>query len=204
MKKKIKTYGVRGLMEWVCNIPVGKTRLRVEFSGGVLTQYGNTPAKFVTDDLLKQAIIENSKQYKSGKITLLSCIESSEEETRRIERATPPSSDVASVAQPAKEIESPSSSVAPSVSDAQPARSVSAQSSASVSAQSSASSCALPPSAGVPAASEAQQAQEVEVASLDDAKEYLNKNHGIAVRNLRSRQAIIEAAKECGVSFKGL
>ena len=210
MKKKIKTYGVRGLMEWVCNIPVGKTRLRVEFSGGVLTQYGNTPAKFVTDDLLKQAIIENSKQYKSGKITLLSCIESSEEETRRIERSAPSVSDVASAAQPAKDVESPSASVAQSASDtqsasdAQSAQSASAQPAASVSAQSAASSCALPPSAGVPAASEAQQAQEVEVSSLDDAKEYLNKNHGIAVRNLRSRQAIIEAAKECGVSFKGL
>ena len=190
MKKKIKTYGVRGLMEWVCNIPVGKTRLRVEFSGGVLTQYGNTPAKFVTDDLLKQAIIENSKQYKSGKITLLSCIESSEEETRRIEGAQTQS---ASVAQPAEEVESSSSAVAQPASVAPSAR--------SVSAQSSASSCALPPSAGESPASEAR---EVEVASLDDAKEYLNKNHGIAVRNLRSRQAIIDAAKECGVSFKGL
>ena len=148
-------------MEWMCNIPVGKTHLSVEFSGGVLTQYGNTPAKFTTDDLLKQAIIENSKPFKGGKITLLSCVESQEEETRRVEGTTKSVSDD----QP--------TSADQSVSDDQPT-------------------------------SADQSVSEVEVSSLDDAKEYLNKNHGVAVRNLRSRQAIIDAAKECGVSFKGL
>lgn len=71
MKKTIKTYGVRGLMEWVCNIPVGKTHMRVEFTGGVLTSYGNTPAKFTTDDPFKQTVIEHSEWYKSGRIKLL-------------------------------------------------------------------------------------------------------------------------------------
>lgn len=150
MKKKIKTYGVKGLMEWMCNIPVGKTHLQVEFTGGVLTQYGNTPAKFTTDDMLKQAIIENSKPFKNGKITLLSCIESQEDETRRLEGGKTNNETDTDKQQ----------------------------------------------------ASEAQNV--VEVASLDDAKEYLNQKYGIAVRNLRSRQAIIDAAKECGFSFKGI
>lgn len=73
MRKTIKTYGVRGLMEWVCNIPVGKTHMRVEFTGGVLTSYGNTPAKFTTDDPFKQAVIEHSEWYKTGRIKLLHC-----------------------------------------------------------------------------------------------------------------------------------
>lgn len=137
-------------MEWMCNIPVGKTHLKVEFTGGVLTQYGNTPAKFTTDDKLKQAIIENSKPYKDGKITLIACVDSQEEETRRVEGTK-------------KQV----------IDETQ-------------------------------TTSDEQPANEVEVASLDDAKEYLNKNHGVAVRNLRSRQAIIDAAKQCGVSFKGI
>lgn len=157
MKKKIKTYGVKGLMEWMCNIPVGKTHLQVEFTGGVLTQYGNTPAKFTTDDMLKQAIIENSKPFKNGKITLLSCIESQEDETRRLEGG--------------KTNNETDTDNNETDTDKQQA-------------------------------SEAQNVVEVE--SLDDAKEYLNQKYGIAVRNLRSRQAIIDAAKECGFSFKGI
>lgn len=82
MKKKIKTYGVRGLMEWICNIPVGKSNMRIEFTGGVLTSYGNTPAKFVTKDLLQQTIIENSDLFKNKRIELLSVIDTDEDEDR--------------------------------------------------------------------------------------------------------------------------
>lgn len=161
MKKKIKTYGVRGLMECVCNIPVGKTHLAVEFSGGVLTQYGNTPAKFTTDDRLKQAIIENSKQYKDGRITLLSCVQSNADETRQVEGRQDAPVDEAR-GDGVKDI-------ADTAND------------------------------------NAKDGNEVvEVASLDDAKDYLNQKHGVAVRNLRSRQAILDAAKEYGIVFKGL
>ena len=71
MKKTIKTYGAKGLMEWVCRIPVGKAHLNVEFSGGALTAYGNTPALFKTDNPVKQSIIENSSYFKDGKITII-------------------------------------------------------------------------------------------------------------------------------------
>lgn len=97
MKKKIKTYGVRGLMEWICNIPVGKSNMRIEFTGGVLTSYGNTPAKFVTKDLLKQTIIENSDLFKNKRIELLSVIDTDEDEDRI-------------VSAPANEAEKPSES----------------------------------------------------------------------------------------------
>ena len=70
MSKVIKTYGVKGLMECVYYIPVGKAKLKLNFTGGVLTAYGNTPAKYTTDDPVKQAIIENSALFKSGKVEL--------------------------------------------------------------------------------------------------------------------------------------
>lgn len=165
MKKKIKTYGVRGLMQWVCNIPVVRTRLCVEFSGGVLTQYGNSPAKFTTDDLLKQAIIENSKPYKDGKITLLSCVQSNVEETRLVEGNDKLEGDEPESGNENYQANGNDESQHDQTSDGENA---------------------------------------VEVASLDDAKDYLNQKHGVPVRNLRSRQAILEAAKECGVTFKGL
>lgn len=81
-KKTIKTYGVKGLMEWVCNIPVGRARMRVEFTGGVLTKYGVSPAKYTTNDLFKQTLIENSALYKAGRIRLLSAVETDEDEDR--------------------------------------------------------------------------------------------------------------------------
>ena len=81
-KKKIKTYGVRGLMEWVCNIPVGKSHMRIEFTGGILTSYGNTPAKYVTKDLLQQTIIEHSDFFKKKRIVLLSVVETDEDEDK--------------------------------------------------------------------------------------------------------------------------
>lgn len=71
MKIYRKTYGVRNLVEWQANIPVGKGRLIVHFTGGSITAYGVTPAVFKTEDPIHQAIIENSGYFKSGRIFLM-------------------------------------------------------------------------------------------------------------------------------------
>lgn len=70
MEIKRKTYAVNGIMEWVALINAGKAQMKVHFSGGSLTGYGVTPATFTTEDPMKQAIIENSHYFKSGKIYL--------------------------------------------------------------------------------------------------------------------------------------
>ena len=62
-------------MEWVALIECGKATVKVHFSGGSLTGYGVTPAEFTTQNPMTQAIIENSKEFKSGKIFLLREIE---------------------------------------------------------------------------------------------------------------------------------
>lgn len=66
-----KTYGAKGLMEWECLIKVGKATLHVPFTGGSQTEYGVVPAKFTTDNAVKQAIIERSDYFKHGRIVLL-------------------------------------------------------------------------------------------------------------------------------------
>lgn len=75
MNAKRKTYGVSGYMEWVALIECGKATVKVHFSGGSLTGYGVTPAEFTTQNPMTQAIIENSKEFKNGKIFLLREIE---------------------------------------------------------------------------------------------------------------------------------
>ncbi len=164
-------------MEWACSIPVGKTHLRVEFSGGVLTQYGNTPAKFTTDDLLKQTIIENSLPFKNGKITLLSCIESNEDETRMAQAYDNKKSE------PTHDNEG---------NDTQDDN------------ETQASIDETNDNTDNPETGSAETGNAVTVASLDDAKNYLNQKYGVAVRNLRSKQSILDAAKQLGVVFHGL
>ena len=68
MTKSKVTYGVMGMMEWNALIPVGRSTLRVHFSGGTLTGYGATPATFTTDNPAVMRLIEDSYWYKIRKI----------------------------------------------------------------------------------------------------------------------------------------
>ena len=70
-----KTYGVSGLMDWTTQIKAGKGSVSVHFTGGALTAYGVTPAKYSTSNPFFQSVIENSKQFKSGRIELLGTME---------------------------------------------------------------------------------------------------------------------------------
>lgn len=58
-------------MEWQCEIPVGRGRAIVNFTGGSTTVYGVTPAEFSTGDPVYQRIIEKSTYFKSGRIKLI-------------------------------------------------------------------------------------------------------------------------------------
>ena len=67
----IKTYSILGYMEFVAKIPVGPAiELPVHFTGGKMSGYGVTPAKFQTADPVLQKYIENSPQFRSGRIKL--------------------------------------------------------------------------------------------------------------------------------------
>lgn len=72
---KRKTYGVSGLMDWAMQIKVGKGVVTVHFTGGALTAYGVTPAKFSTSNTFFQKVIECSDHFKNGRIALLSSVE---------------------------------------------------------------------------------------------------------------------------------
>lgn len=71
MNKKLKTYGVYGLMDWQPLLYVGKAKFQPLFSGGGVTAYGETPAKYTTSNPVCQHIIESSHYFKSGYIKLL-------------------------------------------------------------------------------------------------------------------------------------
>lgn len=70
-----KTYGIRGLMDYVMQISAGKGTVTVHFSGGALTAYGTTPARYSTTNPFFQNVIEHSTQFQKGRIELLDTIE---------------------------------------------------------------------------------------------------------------------------------
>lgn len=71
MNKKLKTYCVYGLMDWQPLLHVGKAKFQPLFSGGGVTAYGETPAKYTTSNPVCQHIIESSHYFKSDYIKLL-------------------------------------------------------------------------------------------------------------------------------------
>ena len=84
MKKKRITYGVYGMMEYQSIIKIGRATLKVLFTDGSMTAIGQNPAKYTTSDFLVQHAIENSSEFKRGRITVVDTIELDEEV--RIER----------------------------------------------------------------------------------------------------------------------
>jgi len=78
IRKIRKTYGVSGLIDWTTQIKAGKGSVLVHFTGGALTAYGVTPAKYSTCNPFFQSVIENSEQFKSGRIELIGTMEVSE------------------------------------------------------------------------------------------------------------------------------
>lgn len=84
MKKKRITYGVYGMMEYQAIIKIGRATLKVLFTDGSMTSIGQNPAKYTTSDFLTQHAIENSSDFKRGRIQVVNTIELDEDV--RIER----------------------------------------------------------------------------------------------------------------------
>lgn len=97
MKKKRITYGVYGMMEYQAIIKIGRVTLKVLFTDGSMTSIGQNPAKYTTSDFLTQHAIENSSDFKRGRIQVVNTIELDEDV--RIERnPAKPSTQTANVA----------------------------------------------------------------------------------------------------------
>ena len=113
MKKKRITYGVHGMMEYQSIIKIGRATLKVLFTDGSMTAIGQNPAKYTTSDFLVQHAIENSSEFKRGRITVVDTIELDEEV--RIERnpakpttqQAPPPAEAKPVAATAAKVEEP-------------------------------------------------------------------------------------------------
>lgn len=168
MKKKRITYGVSGMMEYQAVIKVGRNNMKVLFADGSVSAMGVNPATFTTENFIVQHAIENSADFKRGRIKVINTIELTEE--LRIERNR-----VNSIAGD----------------DFNPCPTpISTERAATVIEESE--SCDT--QADVNTETDAAPTQ-VEFSCNDDAKDYLEQTFGFVRSKLRNREDIINAGK---------
>ena len=180
---KLKTYGVSGLMDWTTQIKAGKGSVSVHFSGGALTAYGVTPAKFSTANVFFQNVIENSEQYRSGRIVLLSSSEVPDDAATKARNALK------------SRLDARESPVLPD--------SVASGGVAAVADGDEKSSSCEEAAVLVPTASEGEFTK-IEVPDKYEAVEYLKENFpskGYTASGLRTKAAFESACRECGIEF---
>ena len=215
MKKKRITYGVHGMMEYQSIIKIGRATLKVLFTDGSMTAIGQNPAKYTTSDFLVQHAIENSSEFKRGRITVVDTIELDEEV--RIER------------NPAK----PSTQQAPSPAEAKPVaataakveeqqdiadepteetNAVDADEAESASADTPATEVDIEPIEDEVPSTEEDAAElsesdnedgltEVEFSTNQEAKDYLTKTFGVKSGTMKNRADIVAIGEANGVKI---
>ncbi|WP_294689500.1 hypothetical protein [Prevotella sp.] len=214
MNAKRKTYGVSGYMEWVALIECGKATVKVHFSGGSLTGYGVTPAEFTTQNPMTQAIIENSKEFKSGKIFLLREIEGTGKfkEFVRGQHANEgnhlggQAATASAIAGTALDADGTSKTpAAASADDEEPMSDpINDEETEPADNEESTDDTEAETVEDSEATVTADGKAIIDVTDLDDARDYLCENFGIARSSLRSNVSVPRAAEEHNIVFRGI
>ena len=187
-----KTYGVSGLMDWTTQIKTGKVSVSVHFTGGALTAYGVTPAKYSTSNPFFQSVIENSEQFKSGRIMLLSEMEVPDDAATKARKARMAAK---AAEKPAPVPETLAPVVEEPVTPTTPAKESPAESEQPTGETQDET---------LQDDDEDADVSKIKVADKPDAIEYLKERFpekGYTAVKLRTKTAFDAACKECGVEF---
>ena len=197
-----KTYGVSGLMDWTTQIKAGKGSVSVHFTGGALTAYGVTPAKYSTSNPFFQSVIENSKQFKSGRIELLGTMEVPDDAATKARKARmaanaaeKPAKDEQSPVTETPVPETPTPVAEETVTPTTPAEETPAD------AEQPTDETQDETLQGV---GEDADGGKIKVADKNEAIEYLKEHFAeknYTATSLRTKTAFEAACKECGVEF---
>ena len=219
MKKKRITYGVYGMMEYQAIIKIGRATLKVLFTDGSMTSIGQNPAKYTTSDFLTQHAIENSSDFKRGRIQVVNTIELDEDV--RIERnPAKPSTQTANVAAKAvidnKPTEASSSHTTPVAEDVAdetteeadagvvtPTDEADAETIEEESETESETNVEEDTTSEETAAEDntAEGKTEVEFTDNQEAKDYIFKNFGVKPGTMRNREDIKAVGETYGVKI---
>lgn len=215
MKKKRITYGVYGMMEYQTIIKIGRATLKVLFTDGSMTAIGQNPAKYTTSDFLVQRAIENSSEFKKGRIQVVDTIELDEEV--RIERnpakpstqQAPSPAEAKPVAATAAKVEEPQD-----IADepTEETNAVDADEAESASADTPATEVDIEPIEDEVPSTEEDAAElsendneegltEVEFSTNQEAKDYLTKTFGVKSGTMKNRADIVAIGEANGVKI---
>ena len=187
-----KTYGVSGLMDWTTQIKTGKVSVSVHFTGGALTAYGVTPAKYSTSNPFFQSVIENSEQFKSGRIMLLGEMEVPDDAATKARKAR--------MAAKAAEKPAPVPETPAPVAEETVTPSTTEKESPAESEQPTGET----QDETLQGDGDDADGDKIKVADKPDAIEYLKEmfpEKGYTAVKLRTKTAFDAACKECGVEF---
>ena len=187
-----KTYGVSGLMDWTTQIKTGKVSVSVHFTGGALTAYGVTPAKYSTSNPFFQSVIENSKQFKSGRIELLGTMEVPDDAATKARKARMAAK---AAEKPAPVPETPAPVVKEPVTPTTPAEETPAEAEQPTGETQDET---------LQGDGEDADGGKIKVADKNEAIEYLKEHFAeknYTATSLRTKTAFEAACKECGVEF---
>ena len=197
-----KTYGVSGLMDWTTQIKAGKGSVSVHFTGGALTAYGVTPAKYSTSNPFFQSVIENSKQFKSGRIELLGTMEVPDDAATKARKdrmaakaAEKPAKDEQSPVTETPVPETPATVVKEPVTPTTPAEETPAEAEQPTGETQDET---------LQGDGEDAVGGKIKVADKNEAIEYLKEHFAeknYTATSLRTKTAFEAACKECGVEF---
>ena len=215
MKKKRITYGVYGMMEYQAIIKIGRATLKVMFTDGSITAMGQNPAQYTTSDFIVQHAIENSSDFKKGRIHVVNTIELDEEV--RIERnpakpstqQAPSPAEAKPVAATAAKVEEPQG-----IADepTEETNAVDADEAESASADTPATEVDIEPIEDEVPSTEEDAAElsendneegltEVEFSTNQEAKDYLTKTFGVKSGTMKNRADIVAIGEANGVKI---
>ena len=189
MKKKRVTYGITGMMEYQAVIPVGKATVKVTFTDGTMSATGMTPARYMTDNMMIQHVIEHSPQYKKGLIRKLQSIELDEEVVIGHNVKKQAEEPVVTSADGERKKETSA--------DGEEREKTPAEQKEPVEQE-------KPTETSADGEEKGKTLKKVKVSDIASAKDYLADTFGINRTAMRSTKAIMEQAAANGVEFEGL
>lgn len=203
------------MMEYQSIIKIGRATLKVLFTDGSMTAIGQNPAKYTTSDFLVQHAIENSSEFKRGRITVVDTIELDEEV--HIERnpakpstqQAPSPAEVKPVAATAAKVEEQQD-----IADepTEETNAVDADEAESASADTPATEVDIEPIEDEVPSTEEDAAElsendnedgltEVEFSTNQEAKDYLTKTFGVKSGTMKNRADIVAIGEANGVKI---
>lgn len=203
------------MMEYQSIIKIGRATLKVLFTDGSMTAIGQNPAKYTTSDFLVQHAIENSSEFKRGRITVVDTIELDEEV--HIERnpakpstqQAPSPAEVKPVTATSAKVEEPQD-----IADepTEETNAVDADEAESASADTPATEVDIEPIEDEVPSTEEDAAElsesdnedgltEVEFSTNQEAKDYLTKTFGVKSGTMKNRADIVTIGEANGVKI---